>query len=301
MVEKAAQILDYEFSDASLLDRALTHASCTDNRLDSNERMEFLGDAILGYVVCQYLFDNFPEHLEGELTKIKSSVVSRKTCAQVTKKIKLHSMLNLGKGMSSRTGLPSSVSAAVLESIIAAIYMDGGMEPATAFILRHFVPLIEIAAESQHQHNFKSVLQQYAQRNLPCNPIYVLLDEKGPDHAKCFEVTADVNGQRFGSAWAQSKKEAEQRAALNALIELDIATEDENGHVLIRDDQTIAKAKQDDELDILEDLVIDEGDESTGSNRITLRSLLWFLINGTASIETVRIVCDPANFEFMLL
>lgn len=237
MVEQAAQILGYEFSDPSLLDRALTHASCTDNRLDSNERMEFLGDAILGYVVCQYLFDNYPEHLEGELTKIKSSVVSRKTCAQVTKEINLHTMLNLGKGMSNRSGLPSSVAAAVLESIVAAIYMDGGMGPATEFILKHFVPMIEKAAASQHQHNFKSVLQQYAQRNLPCNPIYVLLDEKGPDHSKCFEVCAEVNGRRFGSAWAQSKKEAEQKAALNALLELGIGAEDDDGHILINEDQ----------------------------------------------------------------
>jgi ribonuclease-3 len=233
MVEKAAEVLGYRFKDASLLREALTHASVANDRLQSNERMEFLGDAILGFVVCEYLYNNFADLLEGDLTKIKSAVVSRRVCAMISEDTDMAGMLDLGKGMAGRSGLPSSVAAAVLESLIAAIYLDGGMEQARAFILKHMVPFIEEAAESAHQHNFKSVLQQHAQKHLPTNPSYVLLDEKGPDHCKCFEVCVEIDGRRCGSAWANSKKEAEQNAALNALLELGLAKTGDNGRVVI--------------------------------------------------------------------
>lgn len=223
MINQAADILGYTFKNEALLCEALTHASCADSRLQSNERMEFMGDSILGFVVCEYLYQKFPDLLEGDLTKIKSAVVSRRVCAQISKSIHLEKMLNLGKGMSGRPALPSSVAAAVFESIIAAIYLDGGIRSARAFILRMMKPYIHEAAESAHQQNFKSVLQQIAQRHLPTNPSYMLLDEKGPDHAKAFEVCVQIDGRSFGSAWANSKKQAEQQAALNALCELGIA------------------------------------------------------------------------------
>lgn len=223
MIEQAAEILGYRFKDESLLEEALTHASCADSRLNSNERMEFLGDAILGFIVCEYLYQKFPDLLEGDLTKIKSAVVSRRVCAKVSQQIELEQMLNLGKGMSGRPALPSSVAAAVLESVIAAIYLDGGIRSARAFILRMMKPHIHEAAESAHQQNFKSVLQQIAQRYLPTNPSYLLIDEKGPDHAKAFEVCVQIDGRNFSGAWANSKKQAEQQAALNALCELGIA------------------------------------------------------------------------------
>jgi ribonuclease-3 len=197
--------------------------------------MEFLGDAILGYVVCEHLFRTYPHLLEGELTKIKSAVVSRKVCAKISQDIGLVSMLNLGKGMSGRPGLPGSILAAVLESITAAIYLDGGIDPAREFILKYFVPHIDEAAGSAHQQNFKSVLQHFAQKHAPSNPSYMLLDEKGPDHSKCFEVAVVIDGRRFASAWANSKKEAEQQAALHALQELNLATVDANGGVRLRD------------------------------------------------------------------
>ncbi len=222
MIQQAADILGYTFKDEAILKEALTHASCADARVNSNERMEFLGDAILGFAVCEYLYQNFPELLEGDLTKIKSAVVSRSVCAKVTKSIKLQEMLTLGKGMSGRPALPSSVAAAVFESIIAAIYLDGGMRSAKAFIVRMLKPYIHEAAESAHQQNFKSVLQQIAQRHLPTNPQYVLVDEKGPDHAKAFEVCVQIDGHNFPAAWADTKKQAEQQAALNALCELGI-------------------------------------------------------------------------------
>ncbi len=236
MVEKAAEVLGYRFKDKSLLTEALTHASSAGDRLESNERMEFLGDAILGFVVCEYLCNAYPDLLEGDLTKIKSAVVSRRVCAQISLANNMTEMLNLGKGMAGRPEIPSSVSAAVLESLIAAIYLDGGINHARDFILRHMVPFIKEAAESAHQQNFKSVLQQYAQRRLPTNPVYVLLDEKGPDHSKCFEVCVEVDGRRCPSAWANAKKEAEQSAALNALQELGLAETLDNGRVVLRED-----------------------------------------------------------------
>lgn len=235
MREQAAQLLGYTFKNEELLREAMTHASIAGHRLQSNERMEFLGDAILGYVVCEYLFRNFTDLLEGELTKIKSAVVSRKSCAIVSEQLGLVQMLNLGKGMSGKKELPPSVQAAVLESIIAAIYLDGGMEPAQAFILEHMVPFIDEYAGSPHQQNFKSVLQQYAQKHLPANPSYVLLDEKGPDHSKCFEVCVEIQGRRFSSSWGGSKKETEQQAALVALQELNLAQTDDQGQVIMAD------------------------------------------------------------------
>ncbi len=227
---KVSKAVGYEFKNEDIIVEALTHASVADSRLQSNERMEFLGDTILGFVVSEYLFDAFPEYLEGELTKVKSAVVSRKTCAIVARQLKLDELLSLGKGMVGRQALPNSIAAAVLESIIAAIYLDGGLEPARKFILEHMIPHIEMSANSTHHSNFKSLLQQHAQRHMPSNPVYLLLDEKGPDHAKCFEVCVEIDGKRYESAWANSKKEAEQKAALNALEELAIVEIDGQGH-----------------------------------------------------------------------
>jgi ribonuclease-3 len=235
MREHAAEVLGYTFKDETFLNSALTHASVAATRLESNERMEFLGDAVLGWVVSEYLFEKFPTYLEGELTKIKSAVVSRKTCAKISEELNLVSMLILGKGMSSRPALPSSVAAAVLESVIAGIYLDGGIRPARKFILKHMKPLIDEAARSTHQENYKSALQHYAQKHMPTNPNYVLVAEKGPDHSKTFEVCVEIEGRRFSSASANSKKEAEQLAALKALDELSLVSIDDGGIVMIRD------------------------------------------------------------------
>ncbi|MBK8269296.1 MAG: ribonuclease III [Planctomycetes bacterium] len=200
----------------------LTHASIADNRLQSNERLEFLGDAILGMIVCQYLYDNYPDFLEGELTKIKSTVVSGKTCAKISEQLGLADHLFLGNGISARSKLPTSVMAAVFESLIAAIYLDAGLEKTRKFILVHVEPFIRSAAVSEHHQNFKSQLQQYAQRDMAATPVYDMLDEKGPDHSKCFEVAVSIAGRQFTGAWGPSKKEAEQKAAYNALIELNL-------------------------------------------------------------------------------
>jgi len=222
-LSRCQQELGYQFGDTELLVAALTHASVASSRLASNERLEFLGDSILGAVVCRYLFDHYPEYLEGELTKIKSCVVSGKTCAEIAERIGLTRYLFLGNGISARSRLPMSVSAAALEALIAAIALDGGFDKAREFILRHVVPEIELAVASEYQQNYKSQLQQHAQKELGMTPVYELLDEKGPDHSKCFEVAVCISDQRFPSAWGPSKKEAEQKAALNALIAMSLA------------------------------------------------------------------------------
>jgi ribonuclease-3 len=166
------------------------------------------------------LFDSYPEYLEGDLTRIKSAVVSRRTCAQVARRLGLTRLLRLGKGMSGRQPLPGSLAADVFEACIAALFLDGGVEEARRFILQHLAPYIQQAAQSIHQNNYKSQLQQHAQRELNATPVYELLDEQGPDHSKCFEVGVVVGGRRFPSAWGATKKEAEQLAAQRALQEL---------------------------------------------------------------------------------
>lgn len=225
---KAAQVLGYEFHNPQLLAEALTHASVAEHRLSSNERMEFLGDAVLAMVVCEHLYHLFPHEMEGELTKVKSAVVSRRVCAEVSQKLALTELMSMGKGMHDRAALPSSLAAAVFESLIAAIYLDGGMEPARRFIMSHFAPIIEQTAATSHQHNYKSVLQQHVQQQMGLLPTYKLLGQTGPDHSKWFEVAVAINGRTYPAASGPNKKEAEQRAALVVLRELKLI-EDEPG------------------------------------------------------------------------
>ena len=225
-LQKCQKTIGYKFSNVNLLEQALTHASVADDRLGSNERLEFLGDAILGSVICQELFARFPDYLEGELTKIKSMIVSRRTCAGLADELELVQFLHVGKGMITQNGLPNSCKAASIESLIAAVYLDGGDQAARDFILRLVSPLLDRADAKQHQGNFKSMLQQHAQRIMGITPSYELLDEKGPDHSKCFEVGVVIGKKRFPTGWGPSKKEAEQLAAFRALQHLKIISED---------------------------------------------------------------------------
>jgi ribonuclease-3 len=212
--------IGYTFRDKSMLLAALTHASGALHRLKSNERLEFLGDAILGFVVCERLFQSYPEYLEGDLTKIKSIVVSRSTCAKISIELALNDFLILGKGMTTNPRVPASLMSDVLESLIAGIYLDGGDAAAREFIIRFIGPEIDAAVAGELGGNYKSLLQQLAQRDFGTTPTYTLLDEKGPDHSKCFKISAQVGPQRYQPAWGRNKKEAEQRAACNALSEI---------------------------------------------------------------------------------
>lgn len=223
-LEQTEQIIDYNFSNPELLREAFTHSSSVDNRSLSNERLEFLGDSIFGLVICQALFERFPDYLEGDLTKVKSMLVSRQTCARVARGLGIHKLLKVGKGMASSSSLGGSLAAGLLEAIIAAIYIDGGLDAAKSFVLKVFGPLIDQSDAEETQGNFKSLLQQYARQKFNETPLYSLLDEKGPDHNKCFEAEVVIAGRNFESAWGANKKEAEQKAAFNALVELGVLT-----------------------------------------------------------------------------
>jgi ribonuclease-3 len=212
------------------LDKSLTHSSAADNRLLSNERLEFLGDSVLAVVICQTIFERFPNYLEGELTKMKSMLVSRGTCARIARQFGLQKCLKVGKGMASSRALSGSLAAGLLEAIIAAIYLDGGFDVAQSFILRVFGSLIDQADAEQAQGNYKSMLQQHAQEKFNVTPAYVLLDEQGPDHNKCFETAVVIAQHHFPSAWGTNKKEAEQKAAFNALVELGVIEQSVQGN-----------------------------------------------------------------------
>lgn len=222
LAELCEKCLNFSFRDPRMLEAALRHASSADSRKESNERLEFLGDAVLGLIICQELYERLPDLLEGDLTKIKSAVVSRRVCAQVAERLQLADSLIVGQGLEAGSNLPRSLLAATLEAVIAAIYLDSGLQAARAFILEHFARELNAAIASDHQFNFKSQLQQHAQRVMNATPAYQLLDEKGPDHAKCFEIAVSIAGRQFPGAWGPSKKEAEQKAAWLALMELGV-------------------------------------------------------------------------------
>lgn len=209
--------IGYQFQEPAFLEKALTHSS---NRSDlglSNERMEFLGDAILGMVVSEYLFNAYTGHTEGELTAVKSIVVSQRTLARQSRMLQLDQFLSVGRGMSRGRRLPNSVVANVFEALVAAIYQDQGLAAAREFVLRSLGGEINEAEQTKQHKNFKSVLQQLVQRKRGCTPIYRVIEESGPDHAKSFRVVTLIEGTEYGTGWGRNKKEAEQHCARETL------------------------------------------------------------------------------------
>src|SRR5882724_13565622 len=205
-LERCERRIGYVFGDKALLTAALTHASGAQHRLASNERLEFLGDAILGAVVCELLYAQYPDYLEGDLTKIKSVVVSRQTCAKISEALGLQEFLILGKGMTTHPTIPPSLLADVFESLVAAMYLDGGDAAVRPFIEAFIGPEVELTAAGELGGNYKSLLQQLAQREFANTPVYHLVDERGPDHSKIFKVAAQVGPQRYQPAWGRNKK-----------------------------------------------------------------------------------------------
>ncbi|MBM4018168.1 MAG: ribonuclease III [Planctomycetes bacterium] len=258
-IEAVQAAVGYRFKTPELLRSALTHASIASSRLASNERMEFLGDAVLGLVICEELYARFPKYLEGEMTRIKSVVVSRETCATVAERLDLMQHLSLGKGITESETMPASLAACGYEAIIGAIYLDGGLEPARRFILAHMDDQIDRVLAGEHRRNYKSLLQQHAQRDLGASPNYEVLDEKGPDHAKAFEVAVTIRGRRYPSAWGPSKKSAEQRAAREALTVLGQLEAETVPVDPAADDQALPPPADDDETDETDNPQAEEG------------------------------------------
>ncbi len=209
--------IGYRFQDRQLLEAAVTHASGASHRLASNERLEFLGDSILGFVVCNRLFIEFPELLEGDLTRIKSAVVSRETCSRISIELGLVDFLIVGKGMAVNRPVPNSVLSDMFESLVAAIFLDGGINPARAFLDTWIGPEIKKVVAGEEGSNYKSLLQQLAQGAYGVAPTYEVINEVGPDHNKEFQVRAQIGRRRYAPAWGRNKKEAEQGAAEKAL------------------------------------------------------------------------------------
>ena len=219
-VEACESLLSYRFENRQILIEALTHASVADTRLVSNERLEFLGDSILGFMVCEYLYSRFPDWLEGDLTKVKSNVVSRETCAQIGRELDLESCLVVGKGVGSQGAVPKSLLSNAFESIVAAIYLDGGIAAVKPILLPLVIPKVEAAVNGALDANYKADLQQYAQKRYGIPPSYELLASRGPDHDKWFKISARINKRSYLPAWGKNKKQAEQRAAANALADI---------------------------------------------------------------------------------
>lgn len=216
ILEACERRIGYAFRDRLLLKRCLTHSSSAETRLESNERLEFLGDAVLGIVIVEHLFQLFPEQREGQLTQMKSWLVSRSTCARVARSMQLGELILVGRGLQS---LPDSILSAVVESLIGGVYLDGGLDVVRTFILSAFRDELSIC-QPVDTDNFKSQLQEYTQRELGRTPEYLLLEETGPDHAREFGISARVGDQTFEIGRGRSKKEAEQQAARNAVLSL---------------------------------------------------------------------------------
>ena len=223
MIKDLEEAIHYQFKNISLLQNALTHSSYANERwhnsLLCNERLEFLGDSILGMLVAEYLYRNFPERPEGDLTRMRADMVCEKTLAAVANRIGLGQHLLLGHGEEQGGGRSrDSILADAMESVIAACFLDGGMEAALHFIQRFI--LTEVPVTKLHNEDYKTKLQELVQQKKNQVLTYALTGESGPDHDKKFEVQVSLNGKVVGTGEGRSKKRAEQDAARTAIESL---------------------------------------------------------------------------------
>ena len=223
MIKDLETAIGYRFKNITLLQNALTHSSYANERwhdsLKSNERLEFLGDSILGMVVAEYLYRNFPDRPEGELTRMRADMVCETSLALVANKLDLGSHLLLGHGEEQGGGRTRpSILADAVESVIAAAFLDGGFEAAER-IIKQFI-LVEVPVTRLHNRDYKTMLQELVQQKKNQVLSYALVGESGPDHDKNFLVEVRLNGNVVGSGSGRSKKRAEQDAARNAVEQL---------------------------------------------------------------------------------
>ena len=223
MIKDLEAALGYKFQNITLLQNALTHSSYANERwhnsLLSNERLEFLGDSILGMVVAEYLFTNFPDRPEGELTRMRADMVCETSLAAIAARLNLGEHLLLGHGEERFGGRSrASILADAIESVIAAAFLDGGMQPAADIITR-FV-LCDVPVTKLHNVDYKTALQELVQQKKNQTLCYRLVGESGPDHDKVFTAQVLLNDQVVGEGSGSSKKRAEQDAARAALEKL---------------------------------------------------------------------------------
>ena len=220
MIKDLETAIGYRFRNITLLQNALAHSSYANERwhnsLMSNERLEFLGDSILGMLVADHLYRNFPDRPEGELTRMRADMVCERALAQIAQRIGLGEHLLLGKGEEQSGGRSrDSILADAVESVIAACYLDGGMDAAKQFVQKFVLEQMSIA--SVNNKDYKTALQERVQQKRNQVLAYALVGESGPDHDKHFEVELTLNGEVIGRGVGSSKKRAEQDAARVAL------------------------------------------------------------------------------------
>ena len=223
MLKDLEAVIGYKFRNISLLQNALTHSSYANERwhnsLLSNERLEFLGDSVLGMLVAEYLYRNFPNRPEGELTRMRADMVCEQTLAAAANRIGLGQHLLLGHGEEQGGGRTrNSILADAMESVIAASFLDGGMEAALQ-IVRTFI-FVEVPVTKLHNADYKTQLQEMVQQKKNQTLAYELVGQSGPDHDKRFDVEVSLNGVVVGSGSGSSKKRAEQDAARAAIEKL---------------------------------------------------------------------------------
>ena len=221
-MEKLQENIGYKFKDQELLKKALTHTSYAyEHNVESNEKLEFLGDSILEFISSIYLYKNYPKLKEGEMTKVRATVVCEKSLYKVAKKHNFSDFLYLGKSerLSGGENRPAILADSV-EAIIAAIYLDGGLEEARRFIEENIKDEIEIASKHVGQKDYKTVLQEKLQEHGEVKIVYTIINEKGPDHDKIFEAEVECNGKQLAVGTGKSKKQAEMQAAKKALESL---------------------------------------------------------------------------------
>lgn len=216
------QKLELSFIDKSYLERALTHRSFInenpDSGLEDNERLEFLGDAVLDFVVGEYLYHRLPEGREGDLTSLRASLVRTETLARFARQIELGRYLRLGRGEaeSGGRGRPALLCSA-FEALVGALYLDAGIETVSSFVLRFIVPAIPRILDQELDKDAKSQLQEWSQGQRHLTPVYHTVAERGPDHAKEFTVEVLIGDEAYGRGSGSSKQAAEQVAAQAAL------------------------------------------------------------------------------------
>lgn len=218
-LEDIEDLIGYEFDDRALLERALTHASAVADPAESNERLEFLGDAIADAVVAELLYNHADQLTEGEMTAARADAASRETMARVADEMGLTGHLQVGNGMPPREQWPRSLAANIFEAVVGALFLDGGYGVAHDFVSRTLGREADRAAEEGGARDYKSTLQEAVQGSGLPAPTYETLCRLGPDHRTRFLVAARVDGRRMGRAWGRSKQDAEQNAARRALEE----------------------------------------------------------------------------------
>ncbi len=217
------QRIGHLFSRTELLERSLTHKSfANENRVpEHNERMEFLGDSVLNLIVSEYLMKSCPDSSEGDLSRLRAAVVSEPALAGVARSIGLGRYIRLGRGEEQTGGRDKdSLLANCLEALIASIYLDAGKDAANSFVMRFFGEIIKRTSAAGGSHDYKTQLQELCQERIRQLPDYRMVSESGPDHQKQFTVEVWIKGQLSGQGTGRSKKEAEQRAAKEALARL---------------------------------------------------------------------------------